>query len=232
MNDKSECSDHYKSCGVSAFVRRAIRHSSMYEKMSEGFSCGQYFHNHEVSSEFRHWRWEPRWQHPTGWGGGSSGMSSTRTSRSRRTGRTMVDNVTSLLKHCLEKNCFMFEESYNKQKQGITMGSIVAPSVPVIFMHKLEERASENASIRPGPCARYIDDSIGIRTGSCQQLLDFLAYLSSQHRKINLLLRIHTQTGKNTIFEHLHIDRWRWKIMDWSLLQTNQSSKPLWSQTL
>ena len=86
------------------------------------------------------------------------------------------------------------------------MGSKVAPSVAIIFMHQFEEAALKNAPIRPDMYARFIDDSIGIWTGSHQQLLDSLEYLNSQHPSIKFTME-DTYNSGGIPFLDLHIDR-------------------------
>ena len=59
MNARSECPDRYKKGVVSAFIRRAIRHSSTYEKMHQEFNrCKQLlvnngFTNQDIDNEIR-----------------------------------------------------------------------------------------------------------------------------------------------------------------------------------
>jgi len=48
--------------------------------------------------------------------------------------------------------------------------------------------ALANATIKPDFYARYIDDSIGIWTGSHQELVDFLTYLNSLHQSIKFTM--------------------------------------------
>jgi len=57
-----------------------------------------------------------------------------------------VDEICSLLKHCLMSNIFRFGEEFYLQKQGVAMGNPVAPIVAILFMHRFESLALQHAS--------------------------------------------------------------------------------------
>ena len=94
------------------------------------------------------------------------------------------DDVTRLLTHCLENNTFRFDSDHYKQRVGIAMGNKVAPPVAIIFMHKFEQAALQNATLKPGFYARYIDDSIGGWVHGRVELRKFIEYLNSLHHSI------------------------------------------------
>ncbi|XP_043233375.1 uncharacterized protein LOC122387330 [Amphibalanus amphitrite] len=98
------------------------------------------------------------------------------------------DDVTRLLTHCLENNVFEFDNEFYRQRVGIAMGNKVAPPVAIIFMHKFETRALDNAVLKPEFYSRYIDDSIGVWTHGQDELNKFLEYLNSIHPRIKFTL--------------------------------------------
>ncbi|XP_043191188.1 uncharacterized protein LOC122364646 [Amphibalanus amphitrite] len=98
------------------------------------------------------------------------------------------NDVTRLLTHCLENNVFEFDNEFYRQRVGIAMGNKVAPPVAIIFMHKFETRALDNAVLKPEFYSRYIDDSIGVWTHGRDELNKFLEYLNSIHPRIKFTL--------------------------------------------
>ena len=98
------------------------------------------------------------------------------------------DDIARLLSHCLDNNCFRFDQSHYKQRLGIAMGCKVAPPVAKFFMHKLEQAALQNASLKPEMHARYIDDTIGVWTHSHQELQDFFGYMNSLYPSIQFII--------------------------------------------
>ena len=81
------------------------------------------------------------------------------------------------------------------------MGYKVAPPVAIIFMHKLEQSALQNAILKPDMYARGIDDTIGVWTHSHQELQDFFRHMNSIHPCIKFT--IEDSNTSNTIRRHL-----------------------------
>ena len=113
------------------------------------------------------------------------------------------DDVTRLLTHCLENNTFRFDSDHYKQRVGIAMGNKVAPPVAIIFMHKFEQAALQNATLKPGFYARYIDDSIGVWVHGRVELRKFIEYLNSLHHSIKFTLEDSSKSGKVAFLDTL-----------------------------
>lgn len=113
------------------------------------------------------------------------------------------NDIARLLTHCLDSNCFRFDQAFYKQRLGIAMGCKVAPPVAIIFMHKLEQSALQNAEIRPDIYARYIDDTIGVWTHSHQELQRFLNYMNSVHPSIKFTMDDSHSTGSISYLDTL-----------------------------
>ena len=96
------------------------------------------------------------------------------------------NDIARLLSHCLDNNCFCFGQS--KQRLGIAMGCKVAPPVAIIFMHRLEQTALQNAPLKPDMYARYIDDTVGVWTHSHQELQDLFNYMNTIHPSIKFTI--------------------------------------------
>ena len=88
------------------------------------------------------------------------------------------DDVKALLKHCLHKNVFSFDDTFYRQTLGIAMGNQCAPPIAIWFLDRVECKALENVDRKPPFFVRYIDDYAGIWTHGEQAFLEFLAHLN------------------------------------------------------
>ena len=110
-----------------------------------------------------------------------------------------LDDIRSLLEHCLQKNVFSFNNEFYRQTLGIAMGNPCAPPIAILFLDQFERKALEGAPVRPSFIVRYIDDYAGIWTHGEQSLLDFLAYLNSLHPTLQFTLE-HSGGGSGVPF--------------------------------
>ena len=83
------------------------------------------------------------------------------------------------------------------------MGNKVAPPVAIIYMHKFEQAAIQNAPLKPDFYARYIDDSIGVWTHGHEELQKFIGYLNSIHNTIKFTLEESSASGKVAFLDTL-----------------------------
>lgn len=106
------------------------------------------------------------------------------------------EDLAKLLTHCLENNCFRFDDKHYKQKLGIAMGNKVAPPVAIIFMHQFEKTALNDAPLKPDFYSRYIDDTLGIWLHGPDELRNFITYLNSLHSTIKFTVEDTTVSGE------------------------------------
>ena len=92
-----------------------------------------------------------------------------------------LDKIKTLLEHCLQNNYVRFGDDIFKQKQGIAMGSRVAPPLAIIFMHVIESRILSSPGNQPVLYLRYIDDILGIWTHGPDALIEYHDFVNSFH---------------------------------------------------
>ena len=84
----------------------------------------------------------------------------------------------------LRNNNFEFDGKHFLQKRGTAIGTRMAPAYANIFMHDLESRLLDLASVKPYLWLRYIDDIFMIWTAGEDQLQDFLEWINQYHDTI------------------------------------------------
>ena len=99
-----------------------------------------------------------------------------------------LDDVRTLLEHCLQKNVFSFQNEFYRQTLGIAMGNPCAPPIAILFLDRFERLAWEAIGVKPAFIVRYIDDYAGIWTHGEQALVDFLAHLNALHPNLRFTL--------------------------------------------
>ena len=109
-----------------------------------------------------------------------------------------VDDICDLLKECLSNNVFRFGDEFYLQKQGVAMGNPVAPIVAILFMHRFETLALENAPRKPAFLARYIDDFAGVWLEGKESLEEFVEYLNGIDPRIKFTCEM-TEEGAGSV---------------------------------
>ena len=107
-----------------------------------------------------------------------------------------LDNIRTLLEHCLTNNFVRFGQNYFRQTQGIAMGSRVAPSLAIVFMHALESMFLCAPRLQPSMYVRYIDDVFGAWTQGKAALLDYFQFLNTTHPTIKFTIEHTSDTGE------------------------------------
>ena len=101
-----------------------------------------------------------------------------------RTIGPLVWVLLRLLYMILTKTAFKFNDGFYEQISGITMGTICAPSLAIIFMDKLEVDFLATSLHTPLVWWRYIDDIFMIWPHSVNELYSFLSGLNQFHTSI------------------------------------------------
>ena len=92
-----------------------------------------------------------------------------------------------MIKTVLENNTFKFGDHNYKQTEGIAIGSRLGRNFACSYMRKWDEELIKYD--RPMFYKRYIDDGLGIWTGSLQSLQEFARYANNIHSSIQIELR-------------------------------------------
>ena len=78
-----------------------------------------------------------------------------------------TDTFLRLTEFVLTQNCFQFNGRFFRQVKGVAMGTKMGPSVACLTMGHFEEQLfSQYTGPRPILYKRYIDDIVGVATGS------------------------------------------------------------------
>ncbi|XP_078518179.1 uncharacterized protein LOC144782740 [Lissotriton helveticus] len=99
---------------------------------------------------------------------------------------TPVSLIMELASIAMKENFFQFEERCYLQTSGTSMGSIFAPSLANLCMHKFEQDHVLNATTNPYLTSvrvwkRYIDDILVVWRGSEQDLMLFHEWLNNRN---------------------------------------------------
>ena len=92
-----------------------------------------------------------------------------------------INDVKSLLEHCLNNNFIRFGNKTYKQSTGIAMGNRIAPPLAILFMHAVESLVLSAERRQPVMYMRYIDDILGIWTHGPEELDDYFEFINSFH---------------------------------------------------
>lgn len=103
--------------------------------------------------------------------------------------------LLELLKINLIRNDFVFNEKFYLQIKGTAMGKRFAPAYANLFMANWEREALLKCQIKPFCYFRYLDDILGIWTGSLEDFNYFFDTLNSHDQSIKLKL----ETSKESI---------------------------------
>ena len=101
--------------------------------------------------------------------------------------RFTIDGFLDLIRLCVKSTVFSFNGKYYRQKQGVSMGSPLAPVLACLYMEFFE---TELRLSLPGPqpsfWARYIDDIILQWAHSLEEFNIFLLRLQQVEPLIKL----------------------------------------------
>ena len=91
-----------------------------------------------------------------------------------------TDTFLRLTELVLTQNCFQFNGRFFRQVKGVAMGTKMGPSVACLTMGHFEEQLfSQYTGPRPILYKRYIDDIVGVATGSRHDLESFIHFVES-----------------------------------------------------
>jgi hypothetical protein len=100
------------------------------------------------------------------------------------------DDVLALFKHVLTSTYFWFDGQFNKQTDGVAMGSPLPPVIANFFMDDFEKEAIEQAVLKPVCWFRYVDDTFVIWPHGQEKQTEFLNHLIRLHNKIQFTMEI------------------------------------------
>jgi len=99
-----------------------------------------------------------------------------------------LDDLRTLLQHCLQNNYVRFGTEFYKQTKGIAMGSRVAPPIAITFMHTVESLILSSPGHQPVLYLRYIDDILGVWTHGADALDEYHQFINSFHPSLKFSL--------------------------------------------
>lgn len=105
-----------------------------------------------------------------------------------------VKELLDLLEINSCRNDFVFNNSYYLQIKGTAMGKRFAPAYANIFMANWEQGALMKCTVKLAQYLRYLDDILGIWTGSRQEFGESVEILNSRDPSIRLKAELHQQT--------------------------------------
>ena len=106
--------------------------------------------------------------------------------RKRKVKGLLKRQCKELLTHATKTSCFIFNNTYYSQIDGVSMGSPLGPTLANVFMCHYETEWLNKCpkQFKPVFYKRYVDDIITLFT-SQDQVKKFHKYLNSRHRNIN-----------------------------------------------
>ena len=111
--------------------------------------------------------------------------------------------MKKLLTHATKMSFFIFDNKFYLQKDGVSMGSPLGPTLANAFLCFYERKWLEEAPMecRPTYYKRYVDD-IFVLFDSVEQVEKFQKYLNSKHQNITFTFEIE----KNNSLPFLDVD--------------------------
>ena len=101
-----------------------------------------------------------------------------------------ADDILALFKLVLTSTYFCFDGQYFEQTDGVAMGSPLSPVKADFFMEDFEEKALNQATLKPTCWYRYVDDTFVIWPHGKENLTEFLEHLSGLHKNIYFTMEI------------------------------------------
>ena len=97
---------------------------------------------------------------------------------------TQCRDICELAQFVLTKNVFVFDSQIYIQVAGTAIGTKMAPTYAIIFMHMFEKKALASALYSPFIWVRFIDDIWSVWLHGLDKLREFVYYLNSRHPRI------------------------------------------------
>ena len=99
-------------------------------------------------------------------------------------GNTKRQDICRLAHFVLSKNVFEFNSAIYIQISGTAIGTKMAPTYAIIFMHMVERRALSTALFKPWIWSRFIDDIWSVWAHGKEKLEEFILMLNKQHPRL------------------------------------------------
>jgi hypothetical protein len=96
----------------------------------------------------------------------------------------LVENRWQWYQFVLTKNAFEFNSQVYLQVAGTAIGTRMAPTYAIIFMHMLETKILTSATYEPLSWLRFIDDVWSASTHGKEKLLSFIQHLNQSYPAI------------------------------------------------
>jgi hypothetical protein len=107
-------------------------------------------------------------------------------------GRYQMQTV-DLIKHVLTSTYFLCNGSFYEQKDGVAMGSPLAPVIANLYMEHFVKQAISSAAKKPTTWCRYVDDTFVVRPHGKDERQTFLKHLNSIHQNIAFAMEVEKQ---------------------------------------
>ena len=101
-----------------------------------------------------------------------------------------TEDILALFKFVLTSTYFCFDGQYFERTDGVAMGSPLSPVIANFFMQDFEEKALNQATLKPTCWYRYVDDTFVIWPHGKENLTDFLEHLNGVHKNIQFTMEI------------------------------------------
>jgi len=95
-------------------------------------------------------------------------------------------SFSEVIRFVLKSGYFIFDGQFYRQKDGVAMGSPVAPVIAEIWMEHFEKLAIDTSPVKPKIWKRYVDDTFCIL--KADEVDIFLEHLNSIHSKIRFTI--------------------------------------------
>jgi retron-type reverse transcriptase len=99
-----------------------------------------------------------------------------------------TDDILALFKLMLTSTYFCINNQYFEQTDGVVMGLPISPGIANFFMEEFEERALNQATLKPTCWYRYVDDTFVIWPHGEASLTNFLEHLNGLHKNIQFTM--------------------------------------------
>jgi phosphohistidine swiveling domain-containing protein len=101
-----------------------------------------------------------------------------------------VTAIIELLKLCITKTYFQFNNDFYEQNFGLAMGSCLSPILSNIYMEHFETKIVNNQKLKPIVWWRYVDDIFAIWPYDLVSLNDFLTNINEGEKSIKFEIEI------------------------------------------